>query len=86
MVCVSFGFLEAFVQDLGKLLGGSSQLGSVVNKHGDRKSPKDRVVPLPNSLNDIEMAVILTTYYIDPPTMDDPVIFMAIQQCSKTLT
>ena len=26
-VCVSFGFLEAFVQDLGKLLGGSSQLG-----------------------------------------------------------
>ncbi len=32
------------------LLGGSSQLGSVVNIHGDvSKSPKDRVaVPLPN--------------------------------------
>ena len=27
-------------------------LGSVVNNHGDRKSPKDRVVgPLPNGLN-----------------------------------
>ena len=31
------------------ILGGSSQLGSVVSNHGDRKSPKDRVVgPLPN--------------------------------------
>ena len=31
------------------LLGGSSQLGSVVNNHGDRKSSKDQVVgPIPN--------------------------------------
>ena len=31
--------------------GGSSQLVPRVNDHGDRKSPKDRVVgPLPNSL------------------------------------
>ena len=30
-------------------LGGLSQLGSVGNNHGDRKSSKDRVVgPLPN--------------------------------------
>ena len=30
-------------------LGGSSHLGYVVNSHGDRQSPKDRVVgPLPN--------------------------------------
>ena len=32
---------------LGNLLGGSSQLGYVVNTHGDRKSPKDRVVLFP---------------------------------------
>ena len=30
------------------LLGGSSQLGYVVNNHGGRKSPKDRVIPIPN--------------------------------------
>ena len=31
------------------VLGGSSHLGYVVNNHGDRKSPKDRVMgPLPN--------------------------------------
>jgi len=31
------------------MLGGSSNLGYVINKHGDRKSSKDRVVgPLPN--------------------------------------
>ena len=35
----------------GKLLGGSSHLGYVVNNHGDPKSRKDRVVgPLPNGL------------------------------------
>ena len=28
----------------GSVLGGSSQLGYVVNGHGDHKSPKDRVV------------------------------------------
>ena len=33
------------------VLGGSSQLGYVVNNHGDRKSPKDRVILLPNGLN-----------------------------------
>ena len=34
------------------LLGGSSQdSDTVVNNHGDRKSPKDRVIPLPNGLN-----------------------------------
>ena len=33
----------------GSLLGGSFQLGYVVNNHRDRKSPKDRVVgPFPN--------------------------------------
>ena len=33
------------------LLGGSSHLGYVVNNHGDRKSPTDRVMgPLPNGL------------------------------------
>ena len=33
------------------MLGGSSQDLQVVNTHGDRKSPKDRVVgPLPNGL------------------------------------
>ena len=32
----------------GGITVGSSQLGSVVNNHGDRKSPKDRIVgPLP---------------------------------------
>ena len=30
---------------------GSFQLVSVVNNHGDRKSTKDRVVPLPNGLS-----------------------------------
>ncbi len=33
------------------VLGGSSQLGSEVNKHGDRKSPRPGVVgPCPNAL------------------------------------
>ena len=34
------------------MLGGSSQLGYVVNNHGDRKSPRSGVVgPLPNGLS-----------------------------------
>ena len=53
------------------LLGGSSQLGHVVNKHGDRNSPKDRVVgPLPNGLSMACKWWLLTTYksWDDPPS------------------
>ena len=43
----SYGQEGSFI--IYKVLGGSSQLGYVVNNHGDRKSPKDRVVgPLTN--------------------------------------
>ncbi len=43
--------LEENKVECQSLLGGSSHLGYVVNNHGDRKSPKDRVVgPLPNGL------------------------------------
>ena len=33
---------------------GSSQLGSVVNNHGDRKSPKDRVVIHPFQMAELD--------------------------------
>ena len=43
---------EAIIQiPINQPLEASSQLGYVVNNHGDRKSPKDRVIPLPNGLN-----------------------------------
>ena len=29
----------------------------MVNNHGDRKSPKDRVTPLPNGLNSLQVGV-----------------------------
>ena len=51
------------------LLEGSSHDLEVVINHGDRKSPKDRVIgPLPNGLKVLYMGVILTTY----KSWDDP--------------
>ena len=49
--CYNPHMFETNVRILAQL-GGSSQLGYVVNNHDDRKSPKDRaVVPLPNGLS-----------------------------------
>ena len=39
-------YIQNLVNNRDKPLGGSSHVGYVVNNHGDRKSPKDRVVPL----------------------------------------
>ena len=56
------------------ILGGSSQLGYVVNNHSnhsDRKSPKDRVVgPLPNCLGGIQTTYI---HWDDPPSSQSQV-------------
>ena len=42
------GFPASYVRENQRvLLGGSSQL-VFVNNHGGRKSPKDRVIPIPN--------------------------------------
>ena len=57
-------------RELEEALGGSSRLVYIsqwlrimVKNHGDRKSPKDRVTPLPNGLSmACKWGVILTTY------------------------
>ena len=50
-IALSFREEKFSRQQKRTVLGGSSQLGYVVNNHGDRKSPKDQVVgPLPNGL------------------------------------
>ena len=43
-------FFTLGILEVQGLLGGSSQLGSVVSNHGDRKSPIPGVVPLINGL------------------------------------
>ena len=43
--------------DFGRLLGGSSHDLYMVNNHGDRKSHKDRDIPLPNVFYGLYMGV-----------------------------
>ena len=71
------------------MLGGSSQLGYVVNNHGGRKSPKDRVIPIPNGLfmayNLINGGSYLLTNWDDPPSRGFHVSCEPRQEPSRVL-
>ena len=57
----------------GCLLGGSSHLVSVVINHGDRKSPKDRFVPL-------QMAFLWLINGGDPHHLQVPAMILQVGQ------
>ena len=40
----------------------------MVNNHGDRKSPKDWLIPFPNGHFMAYTCGLLTTYWDDPPS------------------
>ena len=66
---VSANLWESYIL---RILGGSSQLGYVVNNHGDRKSPKDRAMWDPFQMAELHgfLNGFPTTYksWDDPPS------------------